>query len=144
MFDNNSEKISQRDIEYYRQRFLNRMYSVVISTFALEVKRTGITKKKLAIRLDREPAQITRWLSGPSNWTLETYSDLLLSMGFELDPVASPVRETTALREVGTVRFSDWQKYSDPGLSPDTPGHGRPTTYTNDPLTASVEHPRAE
>lgn len=87
------ERGSLGDIFYYRQRQRNRVYSAVLSEFVRLAETQGLTKKELAFRLGKEPAQITRWLSGPGNWTLDTVSDLLLAMGCELDhEVASIAR----------------------------------------------------
>lgn len=81
---NTSKKISSRDIFYFRQRQKNKVYQAVIAFFAKKAEEHGITKKDLAIRFDRDPAQITRWFSGPGNWTLDTISDLLLAMDAEM------------------------------------------------------------
>ena len=75
-----------RDIFYYRKRFKNRIFARLASFFAEEAEKTGITKKDIARRLEKDPAQISRWLSGPSNLTLETISDLLLALDAEADP----------------------------------------------------------
>ena len=87
----------ERDVFYYRQRMKNRFFTKIISFFAEESERTGITKKDLAILLKRDPGQISRLLSNPSNMTLETISDLL----FALDAEAEPPR---------IVRFSERSK----------------------------------
>lgn len=75
-----------RDIYYYRQRLKNRVFSKLLSFFVEEAKRTGVTKKDVAERLKRDPAQITRWLSNPSNLTLDTISDILLALDAEAEP----------------------------------------------------------
>lgn len=75
-----------RDIYYFRKRLKNRIFSRLSAFFAEEAERTGITKRDLAARLNRNPSQITRWLSGPSNLTLDTLSDLLLAMDAEAEP----------------------------------------------------------
>lgn len=77
--------VSERDIYYYRQRAKNRIFELLTSFFAEEAERTGVTKRDIAERLRRDPAQITRWLSSPSNLTIDTISDLLLSLGAEMD-----------------------------------------------------------
>jgi hypothetical protein len=59
-----------------------------------EADRCGLTKKAIALRLGKEPSQITRWLSGPGNWTLDTLSDLLLAMDAELDPTIARFSES--------------------------------------------------
>jgi hypothetical protein len=76
----------ERDVFYYRQRLKNRVFAKIMAFFAEEAERTGITKKDIALILNRDPAQITRWLSNPSNMTLDSISDLLLAMEAEIDP----------------------------------------------------------
>lgn len=92
-----------RELFYYRQRFRNRLFNKLSAFFAQEAERTGVTKREIAERLGKDPAQISRLLSGPGNVTLDTLSDLLYAMGAEPEP---PV----------FVRFSDRPKpnYIDP------------------------------
>jgi transcriptional regulator with XRE-family HTH domain len=78
-------QVSDRDIFYYRQRQKNRVFSKIAAYFAEEAERRGITKHDIAEALGRDPSQITRWLSAPSNLTLDTISDLLLALGAEMD-----------------------------------------------------------
>lgn len=85
--ENTSNRMhSRRGIFYYRKRLKNRIFSQLAAFFAKEAERNNITKKEIASRLDRDPAQITRWLSAPSNLTLETLSDLLYAMDAEAEP----------------------------------------------------------
>jgi hypothetical protein len=77
--------LSDRDIFYYRQRSKNRLFEALTSFFAEEAERRGITKRDIAECLRRDPALITRWLSAPSNLTIDTVSDFLLSLGAEMD-----------------------------------------------------------
>jgi transcriptional regulator with XRE-family HTH domain len=97
---NTSNKIvlkRARDIYYYRQRFKNRVFGRIVLFFAEEAERRGFTRKDIALSLNRDPAQVSRWLSGPSNMTLDTISDLLLAMDAEI--------ETPKI-----IRFSDRSK----------------------------------
>ena len=75
-----------REIFYYRKRHKNRVFAALASFFAEEAERTGVSKKDIAARLGRDPASITRWLSNPSNLTLDTISDLLLALDAEAEP----------------------------------------------------------
>jgi hypothetical protein len=77
--------LNRRDIAYYRQRQKNRVFTALVAFFADEARQGNVTKKELAIRLGRDPAQVTRWLSAPSNFELDTLSDILLAMGAEMD-----------------------------------------------------------
>jgi transcriptional regulator with XRE-family HTH domain len=77
--------LSEREIFYYRQRQKNRVLEMLAAFFAEEAERTGITKKDIADKLIKDPAQISRWFSGPSNLTLDTISDLLLALEAEID-----------------------------------------------------------
>src|SRR3990167_9383585 len=79
----NVKEVSFFDIEYFRERQRNNIYQAVISHFAKKAEE-GLTKKEVAEILKKDPAQITRWLSGPGNLTLDTISDLFLAMGAEM------------------------------------------------------------
>lgn len=80
-----------REMFYFRQRFKNRTFNRLVAFFAKEAEERGITKKVIADRLGKDPAQITRWLSAPNNLTLDTISDLLFAMEAEAAP-PEPVR----------------------------------------------------
>ena len=75
-----------REMHYYRQRLKNRVFNTLVSFFEREARLNGITKKDVAARLDRDPAQITRWLSSPGNLTLESISDILFALEAEAEP----------------------------------------------------------
>jgi hypothetical protein len=77
--------ISLREIAYYRRRHQNRLFSELAQFFAHEADNGRITRKEIAQKLSKDPAQITRWLSAPSNLELDTISDILLAMGAEMD-----------------------------------------------------------
>jgi hypothetical protein len=73
------KEIPRSRLVYLRARLRNRIYNLVVSEF----QRQHGKKADLASRIGRDPAQITRWLSSPSNWTLDTISDLMAAMGTE-------------------------------------------------------------
>lgn len=67
-------------LAYFRERFRDRLYELVVSEFLRKEKAGELTKADLARRIGRKPEQISRWLGAPGNWTLETVSDLLLAI----------------------------------------------------------------
>jgi hypothetical protein len=77
--------LNKRDVFYQRQRTKNRVFAAIASFFAAEAERENITKREIASRLSCDPSQITRWLSAPSNMTIDGVSDILLSLGAEAD-----------------------------------------------------------
>jgi hypothetical protein len=77
--------MKRRDVAYYRQRQKNRVFTQLVEFFAEEAERRGITKKELAEAIAKDPAQITRWFSAPSNFEMDTLSDILLALGAEMD-----------------------------------------------------------
>ena len=70
-------------ISYFGERYRNRLHAEVLKLFHKECQKRGLTKADLARRLNKRPEQITRWLSAPGNWTLDTVSELMLAMGYE-------------------------------------------------------------
>lgn len=84
--DSTDEPLTVSEIAYFNQRLRNRIFAAVMEAFAQEVASNRTSKALLARRLDKDPAQITRWFSGPGNWTLDTVSSLLLAMDAELEP----------------------------------------------------------
>lgn len=79
------EPIPAGDVSYYCERLRNRVFEDVMRAFAQEAAAGRITKAALARKLGKRPEQITRWFSGPSNWTLDTIGTLLLALDAELE-----------------------------------------------------------
>lgn len=77
--------IPLRTLAYFRERLRNRLYSMVVKEFLKQSETHKLTRADIARRIGRKPEQITRWLGVPSNWTLDTVSDLMLAMGAEPD-----------------------------------------------------------
>jgi hypothetical protein len=90
-------KISPRDLFFYRQRQKNRLFQAVVSYFAEQAQTSGLTKKDIADTLDKHASQVTRWFAGPGNWEMDTVSDLLLAMDAELEHRIVPLKEHTGV-----------------------------------------------
>ncbi len=90
-----NEQLRQFDISYFQQRQRNRVFEQVIRHFAEKARAEHISKKHLAQKLGKDPSQITRWLAAPTNWTLDTISDLLLAMDAEMNFQIAPFSEQT-------------------------------------------------
>lgn len=82
--ESGAEPIPMAKIAYFRQRLKNRIHQLVLREFR-RFERQGLSRSELARRIHRRPEQITRWLGNPSNWTLDTLSDLMIGMGGEPD-----------------------------------------------------------
>jgi len=70
------EPVKLGTLGYFRARNRGRVHDLVLSEFG----RSGISKATLARRLKKRPEIITRLLSGPGNWTMDTFSDLLFAI----------------------------------------------------------------
>ena len=81
----NIATISDSDFMYYRRLRRNLVFSELLAHFAYQAETNGLTRRSLAKRLNKDPAQISRWLSEPTNLCLDTISDLLVAMGGEME-----------------------------------------------------------
>ena len=70
------EKISEYSLAFARARNRNKANSLLLKLF----QESGLSKKEIADMLGKKPEQITRWLGGPGNVTLDTISDLAFAM----------------------------------------------------------------
>jgi hypothetical protein len=107
-------------LAYFRERFRDRLYELVVSEF-FRKEKTGLTKAQVARRIGRKPEQITRWLGAPGNWTLETVSDLLLAIS-----KAEPRISLASLENRPTRNFTrpEWmaETLEDPRIATRTDG----------------------
>ena len=74
---------------YFEQRFRNRVYEAVIRALEKECAENKLKRKDLAVHMGKKESQVSRWLAGPGNWTLDTVSDLLFAIDAELDFVVT-------------------------------------------------------
>jgi hypothetical protein len=71
--------IPKGKLAFFQERFRDHLYELVVSEF-LRKEKEGLTRSDVAKRIHRKPEQITRWLSAPGNWEIDTVSDLLLAI----------------------------------------------------------------
>ena len=82
--ENETRPISQGSLAYFQDRLRTRLYDLVIGELE-SYKASGKTQAQLAARIGKRADQVSRWLAGPGNWTLDTVSDLLVGLsGAEL------------------------------------------------------------
>lgn len=104
---NITNKVSERDIRFYRRLRRNLLFSEIQAFFVDRAKKDGIRKRHIAQKLGKDPAQITRWLSEPANLTIDSVSDLLLALDGELQINIVPAREEYSIDEAIT-NYRNW------------------------------------
>lgn len=50
------------------------------------MKAKGLGKKQFADKVGRKPSEITKWLSGTHNFTVETIADIERVLGVRIEP----------------------------------------------------------
>ena len=90
---------------YFRVRNKQRIYSLVVDEF----KRSGLSQADLARRLGKKPDIVCRWLAAPTNWTLNTMSDLLFAIsGAEAAYALNHPLTQVPRNYTGTDLIDDW------------------------------------
>lgn len=73
---NGDERISERALGYVSASLRMEMHQLVLKAF----HDANISQATLAKRLRKRPEQISRLLSGPGNWTIDTAAQLLFAI----------------------------------------------------------------
>ncbi len=76
----NSDTISLAAFSYFRERFRDRLYDLVLEEFLKQEAECGLTAAEVARRSGYSSEQIIRWFNSSEHWTLETASDLFLAV----------------------------------------------------------------
>lgn len=96
------------DFALHAETNRNRVYDVIIEALERAAKENGVTQAQLAQTIGRKPSQVSAWLSGPSNWTLDTISDFVRAVGasmeykvvFDVDRVASNIMHPALIKPI--------------------------------------------
>jgi hypothetical protein len=100
-------------LAYFRARLQDRIYNLVVREFLRKESAGLMTRRDLAERIHKDPAQITRYFASPGNWTLETTSDLLLgvcgaelAIGIEPLPIPSTDVSTESVNKTAKIEIA--------------------------------------
>ncbi len=84
---NSTDKnISEADFEYYSRKLQRSYLRIILEAFSKRIDEEKMTRAELASLIKKSPAQVTRWLSVPSNMTAETISRILCGLNAKLEP----------------------------------------------------------
>lgn len=78
------KKTASYEAALFSQRFKNYIYEEVIKAVEQSAEECGMTRATIAKNLGYSKPHISRLLSGPSNWTLDTISNLLFAIDAEM------------------------------------------------------------
>jgi DNA-binding phage protein len=76
---------TQYEMAKFEYRNENRAYDAVIAALEAAAAQDRLKRKDIAKKIEMDPGQFSRLLSGPSNWTLGTISNLLFAIGAEME-----------------------------------------------------------
>jgi hypothetical protein len=129
------DEIPVGKLAYFRERLKNRLHELIFLEFLRQEDTYGLTKAELGRRIGKPPERITRLLSAPGNWTLETVSDLLLGMASELDfSAALLVNKIVGQKVSSETGAGDVSKQERPALSISTSSQ-RPSPAQPNPVS---------
>jgi hypothetical protein len=98
------DRISAGTLAYLRARNKARLYEEVLGEF----EKSGLTQSQLARRLGKRPEVVSRFLSAPGNWEIDSISDYVFAMqGGELGYSLEHPLEESARNDVEPSWLSD-------------------------------------
>jgi transcriptional regulator with XRE-family HTH domain len=74
-------------------------------------KKIGLSKTQLAHRLSKKPSEITKWLSGTHNFTIDTLSDIQQLLGIELVNVDENQKEQVLYLSISVTQENPTYNY---------------------------------
>jgi hypothetical protein len=86
------EPIDPAMLGYFHALSQDEAHGAILGLFRSLAEEGQVTRAFIARRLNKSPEQVTRWLSAPGNWTLDTFTNLALAMGHK------PTLGTEAIR----------------------------------------------
>jgi transcriptional regulator with XRE-family HTH domain len=89
------DPIPKGKLAYMGASLCNLFHQAILLEFE-KAEKLGLTKRELARRIGKKPEQITRWLSYPSNLTLETAGEILLGVGVQVESLGFETLTTGA------------------------------------------------
>ena len=113
-----SKIVSQllNEVTEAERAFIHRRMVIAINIKRLLDKR-GFSKSHFAELLDKHPSEITKWLSGTHNFTLETLCDIAVQFRVDITELLkdSPVLSIKTSKSLGSnpIVFEITQEFSD-------------------------------
>lgn len=119
------ERIPERALGYVTEAAREEMFDM-IATACVEA---GVMRSQIAKRLGKDPAVVTRQLSAPGNWTIDTISEYLFAINGRLVRASSycPVEQAVANNRHANCLD---EPYSELKVIQITKTHRKPNTRT--------------
>ena len=127
------EPLEPQHLGYLRARAQNKAHECVLEIFENEAEEHGITRAYIARRLKKRPEVIGRCLTAPGNWTLDTFAELLGSMGYEVEFRARSFRQPIRTNQVHDFVATNTLPIVNPSS-----GHGPLAIYTETTTATST------
>jgi len=78
------------------------------------LQEAGINKTELARRLSKNPSEITKWLSGTHNFTIDTLTEIAFELKVSIADLCMSKKEMTKKPDVTFIRITDTVSIKNP------------------------------